>query len=75
MSDTVGIHFGVLCSPIETQLREHGYTLGAKSKHIQKAVDNINFLHVNCFLSDSEQNKANLRVMKEIKKFAVKFKG
>lgn len=61
------ISFGALADDIEDQLRPQGLTLGSRASMIHRAAENISFLAIHQFLTDSEKDRSRKRLMKEIK--------
>ena len=65
----VGCAFGILCDPIKQQLEEQGFELLEKDlERVEKAREHCNHLRMSTFLTESEANKVNTRMIKFIAK-------
>lgn len=68
-----GIHFAAYGPNIEDQLKEQGirFIVDTDSKLVQRWADSVTNLRISGIITDSDAEKANKRIMKQITKRVV----
>lgn len=67
------ICLGSLCDDPSLQLKKQGINLNERdARVIDRAAESIDYLFVQCLLSEAEKDRARKRLMKEIRKIVTK---
>lgn len=73
MTKEIEFHYGILAPSLKEQAEKQGFLFIDKENSIQKAVDAMNRLYFNDYLSDSEHKKIMGRIHKDaIKKLSLR---